>query len=140
MKTYEAQVKASNGIIMPVTVEAENRMYAIEMVNGMYGAENVLMPACEVFEAYKRTPVRAPSPSVDALSEARIREKEANSYYYDYDADFSYNSETDYIGASSYGASSYLSRSTFPDNSDLSLAKFFLWMIPVSIIVIAFIT
>jgi hypothetical protein len=132
MRTYEAKVRAGNGIVMPVTVEAENRMYAIEMVNGMYGAENVLMPAYEVFEAYKRTPVRAPAPSVDALSEARIREKEANAYKYA--PDFSYApsySEPAYASAHSY------SSSAFSDNDDLALAKFFLWMAPISVVLIA---
>ena len=120
MRKYEAKVRAGNGIVMPVTVEAENRMYAIEMVNGMYGAENVLMPAVEVFEAYKRTPVRAPAPSVDALSEARIAEKKAN----EVTPDFSYTQT--YASPVPHKAHPSHNNRIIPDNTDGDIAKVFL--------------
>jgi hypothetical protein len=74
---YEARVRATNGIAIPVTVDADNKMYAVEMVNRMYGAENVLQLPTQVREEWKTAPVREPVQSVDALSEARIKEDEA---------------------------------------------------------------
>jgi hypothetical protein len=132
MKTYKANVRAGNGIIMPVTVEAEHRMHAIQMVDGMYGAENVLMPAYEVFEAYTPTPVRGPAPSVDALSEAKIKEKEANAYKYA--LDFTHTSTPSYAPTPSYALAIGRTRArSVSQEVDLNIATVFLVLAVLSV-------
>ena len=52
---YEAKVRStSSNAVFSVIVEATHRMYAIEQVNSTYGKENVVIPAYEVPDNYRR--------------------------------------------------------------------------------------